>query len=791
VTESPPIRKEVGAGSGRHEQRVLRWLQELTAAYSKALTPASIAQITVGQAAKALGADAALAVLAEDGDLVVEASRGYPQDALQGLSRFSAEMPTPLADAIRSNEVVWIASDEELADRYPGMAGALALPMRGATAATPIRVRGRAVGAVSFSLPAGRALDEADRSFLVALGERFGQALERARAYVSEREERDRQSFLVEASRLLTSSLDRDETLRELARLAVPRVADWCAIDMLRPDGTVEMVAAEHIDPAKVRFAEQIRRSHPPRPEDPMGVSRVIRTGEPELVTNVQQGHPDLPELVRKLDLRSVMTVPLTVNGEAVGAARLAAAESGRRYDEEDLSLAVDLARIASAAITNARLYEAERLARRAAEEARRRLTLLAEAGAAFASTLQYDSVLEILTNVATAKLADWCVVFLAGPEGRIERVASAHRDPVKSDLVREMAETHFPEPDEDQSLVMRAIASGEPAFVPNVGNDFYDRVLSSPEQRALARRIGIRSLIVVPLLARGRSLGALVLVRSIEPQPFDDDDLQFALELSRRAALALDNSRLYGERDRVAATLQRSLLPPALPRIPGIEIGEVYRPAEEGIEVGGDFYDVFQTSPSDWTIVVGDVCGKGPAAAAMMGLSRYTIRTAAMSERRPSRILSVLNSAMLQQDEEQRFCTVCCGRLHTGLGRARLTLSCGGHPLPFLHRADGSLESVGNFGPLVGAFDDVDWHDVVVDLAPGDLCVFYTDGVTDDRQDPGGFGEETLKRVIRSSSGLDAQTVADRIVAEVVGVLGSPRDDIAVLTLRCTGEQP
>ena len=179
-----------------------------------------------------------------------------------------------------------------------------------------------------------------------------------------------------------------------------------------------------------------------------------------------------------------------------------------------------------------------------------------------------------------------------------------------------------------------------------------------------------------MPLVARGRILGAATFFYGMSGRRYGADDLVLAEELAGRAAVAIDNARLYRGQKEIAHTLQQSLLPPELPTIPGIELAACYLPAGEGIEVGGDFYDVFETLDHAWAVVLGDVTGKGPAAAALTALARYTVRAVAMDERQPSRILASLNDAILRQRPGERFITVALLRLEPSDYGAHLTLS-------------------------------------------------------------------------------------------------------------------
>jgi phosphoserine phosphatase RsbU/P len=214
--------------------------------------------------------------------------------------------------------------------------------------------------------------------------------------------------------------------------------------------------------------------------------------------------------------------------------------------------------------------------------------------------------------------------------------------------------------------------------------------------------------------------------------------------------------------------------------------VGARYRSAVAGGDIGGDFYDLFQTGRDTWAIVLGDVCGKGTEAAVVTGLARHTLRAATVHESEPSKILWLLNEAILRSDEDERFCTVVYARLELVGDGARLVLACGGHPLPVVLRAGGQVESVGVPGTLIGSLPDPDLADDEVELRPGDAVVLWTDGVTEATGPEGFFGADRLRALVESCAGLDADTIAGRIEEAVLDFeQGEPRDDVAVLVLR------
>lgn len=243
--------------------------------------------------------------------------------------------------------------------------------------------------------------------------------------------------------------------------------------------------------------------------------------------------------------------------------------------------------------------------------------------------------------------------------------------------------------------------------------------------------------------------------------------------------------SRLLAERDEVARQLQRSLLPPELPAIPGLDLAAGYLPMTEGI--GGDFYDVFALHDDTWGVVLGDVCGKGPVAAGTTSLARHTLRAAAMARHRPAEAVQVLNRAMTDREGADRtFCTVVDARLTPVEGGVRIDACVAGHPPLLVLRADGALERVGPSGHLVGMFEEIRAAETSVVLRAGDTCVLYTDGATDVRRDGEVFGDDRLADVVHGCRGMSAAGTARSIELAVVDFQrGDITDDLALVVLR------
>jgi len=395
---------------------------------------------------------------------------------------------------------------------------------------------------------------------------------------------------------------------------------------------------------------------------------------------------------------------------------------------------------------------------RRRAEDERERLlarsALLAEASEVFDQSLDEQQTMRSVARLCVRATADTCVILLGDERSGLRRIAAAAADDARE---RELLAALD---DRVEDSMLAVIGSGE-GIVTNAA-------------------------VIVPLVARGRVLG--VLAAGVDRLGSGDDDDLLALfeDLGRRAALALDSARLYAERDHVARTLQRSLLPAELPHIPGVEIAARYLAAGDGNEVGGDFYDCFATGAGDWALVIGDVCGKGAEAAALTALARYTVRAAALHTRSPGAVLGELNQALLRDRLDYRFCTVLYASLTPHADRVSVCMAAGGHPLPLVLRAGGTVETVGSPGTLLGIVDAPELAEDLVELAPGDTLVLYTDGVTEaDRSAAPG----ELAAFLASCAGADASAIAEAVEREALEAQdGHPRDDVAVVAVRARG---
>ncbi|MFJ3925172.1 SpoIIE family protein phosphatase [Streptomyces sp. NPDC090022] len=462
---------------------------------------------------------------------------------------------------------------------------------------------------------------------------------------------------------------------------------------------------------------------------------------------------PGAVPLLESTGMRSVITVPLKVEGRLTGSLGIAAEMPGRYSNEDALRLQFAADRIALA-VESARLGELERLRRGS-------LSFLVEASDLLAGTLDRDQTLALMAQMTVRTLATWCAVYtIADPASDPYLSYVLHEDEERIDGLKDLLNrVSPPEPVTDPPG-----ARPWPAATAAVGGET----------------------VVLPLLARNRVIGMLTLGNPSE-EHFRQEILELAEDLSRRAALALDNARLYSERTAISRSLQRSLLPPGSPAIPGMEVEVIYRAAGEGNEVGGDFYDVFPIRDGAYGFAIGDVCGTGPEAAAVTGLARHALRLLAREGLGGPAVLERLNAAILDEGARSRFLTLLYGELHPQPdGGALMKVVCAGHPLPLRLRPDGEVVPAAEPQPLLGVMDDLELYEQTLTLDPGDVLLCVTDGVTERREGTRMLGDDGLTDVLTTCTGLTAGAVAARILRAVERFAAEPAsDDMAILAFR------
>ncbi|MEU6170229.1 SpoIIE family protein phosphatase [Streptomyces tanashiensis] len=500
---------------------------------------------------------------------------------------------------------------------------------------------------------------------------------------------------------------------------------------------------------------------------------------------------PGAVPLLEGTGMRSVVTVPLKVEGRLTGSLGVAAESANRYSNEEALRLQFAADRIALA-VESARLGELERLRRGS-------LSFLVEASDLLAGTLDRDQTLALMAQMTVPTLATWCAVYTIADQASDPYLSYVlHEDEDRIDGLKELLSSIAP-PDPVPTLGARVWsapgdAAHRAALTASVrALDHPASPLSSGIDTTLATASAVAGeTVVLPLVARNRVIGMLTLGRPSEDH-FRQEILELAEDLSRRAALALDNARLYSERVAISQSLQRSLLPPGLPTIPGVEVDVIYRAAGEGNEVGGDFYDLFPIRDGAYGFAIGDVCGTGPEAAAVTGLARHALRLLAREGFGGPAVLERLNAAILDEGARSRFLTLLYGEMRPQEdGSAILKVVCAGHPLPLRLRPDGTVEPAAEPQPLLGVMEDLELYEQTVTLDPGDVLLCVTDGVTERREGTRMLGDDGLAEVLRTCTGLTAGAVASRVLRAVERFAQAPAsDDMAILAMRLREPDP
>jgi hypothetical protein len=403
----------------------------------------------------------------------------------------------------------------------------------------------------------------------------------------------------------------------------------------------------------------------------------------------------------------------------------------------------------------------------------RARLRFLIEATSKLDTSLDPQRALRRIVEMALPARAELCVIDLVDQTGA---VSSTVADAVDAALAARVEQMHAVDPPDLHPTNPIAVAlATRTGCVVDERDEGGESALDG--HRRMLRERGLSAAAVMPLVARGRMLGTIAFFRA---RRFARGDLALLEDLAGRAALAYDNARLYDERARVARTLRRSLMPAALPAIPGLELESYFRPMGAGSEVGGDFYDVFGDRGSFW-LVVGDVCGKGTEAAVLTGFLRHTAVAYAREGGGPAGVLARVNDAMLKQDFEGRFATAILARLELREAGVQATVAVAGHPSALVTRASGQVEEVGESGTLLGVFPDPSIAESTTLLRGGDSLVLYTDGLTEAYAPERVLGIDDLKRQLAGERPHSARAAIDALLA-LLEDAPEGRDDIALL---------
>ena len=446
--------------------------------------------------------------------------------------------------------------------------------------------------------------------------------------------------------------------------------------------------------------------------------------------------------LLEGTELQSLVVVPVVIEGRVTGALGIASERPGGFNDDEAVLVQRSADWVASA-VDRARLQAAER-------ERRSWLGFLAESGVLLAGSLDQNMTSAMTGQIVVPTIASWCAIHLDDERGQ----------PVLQQVWHQ---------DEGRIEPLRAALEGiQPTQIEATENPTLDGEVTT-----------------IVLEAHGRRIGHLTLGRA-RGNPFRGEIRLVAEAVARRAALAIDNARAHGALRAVGQALQRSLIPEAIPQVPGLQVGVVYEAAGRDAAAGGDFYDLFSIGAGQWCFMVGDVCGTGPEAAAVTGLARHTVRALVKAGLPVGAALERLNAAILEEGARSRFLTMVCGTLApTSDGRVHLRLVCAGHPLPFLS-SGGSITQIGSPQLLLGVFDTVEYVVEELVLQRGDLLVTVTDGVLERRRGTEQLGEEGVVAALAAVGRHPSQTVADSLLRAVVEFDDQPPgDDIAIMAIR------
>jgi len=406
-----------------------------------------------------------------------------------------------------------------------------------------IRADGTTVEVESIAIPISIAGEIATQVFIRDISVR-----KRAEAHMR---------FLAEASSAISASLDLETTLQLLARLCVPDLADCCVVELSESGELPRRVAIAAVEPAERAQLQAMLEQFPSLWQSSHPAARPLRIGVPQLIYPIDDAmlaaifaDPEHHAMITQLKPHAAIIVPLNPRGQVIGALTLLTTHSKRSYNRSDMNLAEDLGRRAAVAADNARLFQAaqqatarEQEVRLRAEQAERHQSFLADASVLLAESIEYDQRLNNLSHLLVPGFALYCIFDLVEENQTIRRITNTHADPALQPLLRQLQDQFPPTWDSDVPGT-RALMTGEPQLFIRTS----DEVTVASDHADLLIRLGTHDALAVPMLARGRTIGAITLARSVDDPPFSESDRALATDLAARAAMAIDNARLYRE---------------------------------------------------------------------------------------------------------------------------------------------------------------------------------------------------------------------------------------------------
>jgi PAS domain S-box-containing protein len=444
-------------------------------------------------------------------------------------------------------------------------------------------------------------------------------------------------------------------------------------------------------------------------------------------------------------------------------------------------SFVIDLTSRQRAEQERAELVASTRAARDEAGNARERLAFLMRAGALVAATRDRDELLGQIVKLVVPPLADCCIVFLPTADGTLLANAIRHIDPAQAAQLDELRA--HPIAPADPLLSQRAYSSATTELSRDATAEMPSWARAEPDAMGIVKLMRPRSAISTPLLAGGGPLGVIALYRGADRPPFTETDVSVVEELGRRLAVGLANTDTFAREHAIAETLQLSLLPDALPRIPGLDLAVRYLPATEGASVGGDWYDAFPLADGRVGLVIGDVAGHNIASASTMGQVRNLLRAYAIDDPDPRSALQRTNAAVARLLPDA-LATVVYAVLDPATGD--LVYANAGHPPPIVITTGGQSEYLDDApGTMLGASGTATFTTGHRRLPPGARLLCYTDGLIEDRRRDFGEGLTALAETLQRSLNGSAEQTCATVQAALAGT--SRQDDICLLTARLT----
>ena len=523
--------------------------------------------------------------------------------------------------------------------------------------------------------------------------------------------------------------------------------------------------------------------------DDTLPTQWVVRHGERVLLPDVESAvarWPAMAEVAEGLGLRALAALPLRVEGRLLGTF-VAYWTSDHPFPDADVELLDGLA--AQIALSVSRLQaDVQRDAAVAAmADANARLQLLADVGRALSDASDVSRQLPQLADLVVPTLGDWCWLVSIDEHGRLEQMAVAHRDAARTAdvaaYVRLMASSVT-----EEGAPRIVYRTGQPLVLEEITRDRMEHALRDPAAREALFALDPSACVVVPLTARGHTLGVLALVNSGDRGPHTRAEIDTAVEVGRRAGVALDQMRLFAAQRDLAGALQRSMLTEP-PRPDGCEIVVRYVPAAAGAEIGGDWYDAFLQPDGSTVLAIGDVAGHDTRAAAAMGQVRGLLRGIGYaSSRTPAAVLAELDRAIDGLALGTMATALVAQLTQDATGWARMRWASAGHPSPVVLAPDGTARvlDAATVDLLLGVDPSQRRHDRAAELAPGSTVLLYTDGLVERRDRDIDAGTADLVEVLGDLAGLPLDELCDQLLERLF--LPDAEDDVAVLALRLTG---